>query len=228
MGRFLEIELGGRLAHLVFELVFHFGALAGEEIASGMDLHQIQLTRHVADAGGRAHLQVGVEAVVIVLLSRVERATTAQVELVPDKVQRAAERARVGEGSKVACAIFGAEAGEGKPRDGIIEIDFEEEKSFVVPETDVVPGAEFLDQLSFEQDCLRLVTHDVHFQVANGVHQCPELGIPAQAPRGLEVLADAPAQVARLAHVNDRAKPVLHEVDTRFVREIADLAADFR
>jgi hypothetical protein len=61
----------------------------------------------------------------------------------------------------------------------------------------------------------------------DGFDQCPELGIPPKSARRLEILADAAPQVPGFAHVNDGAKPVFHEVDPRFVREIADFTADF-
>jgi hypothetical protein len=44
----------------------------------------------------------------------------------------------------------------------------------------------------------------------------------------MEILADAAAQVPGFPHVNDRAKPVFHQVDPRFVRQIAYFTADFR
>jgi hypothetical protein len=37
----------------------------------------------------------------------------------------------------------------------------------------------------------------------------------------VEILADALAQAAGLAHVDDRAEAVLHEVDARFVGQLA-------
>ena len=42
----------------------------------------------------------------------------------------------------------------------------------------------------------------------------------------MEILADAFAQVARLADVNDRAEPVAHEIHARLVRQRADFFAD--
>ena len=42
----------------------------------------------------------------------------------------------------------------------------------------------------------------------------------------MEILADALAQIARLADVNDRAEPVPHQIDARFVGERAQFFAD--
>ena len=42
----------------------------------------------------------------------------------------------------------------------------------------------------------------------------------------MEVLADPLAQRTGLAHIDHRAKPVTHQVHTRLVRELADLAAN--
>ena len=42
----------------------------------------------------------------------------------------------------------------------------------------------------------------------------------------MKILADALAQIARLAHVNDRAEAVLVQVHARLMRESAELFAD--
>ena len=42
----------------------------------------------------------------------------------------------------------------------------------------------------------------------------------------MEISADPLAQIARLADVNDRAEPVLHQINARLVRHFAELFAN--
>ena len=53
-----------------------------------------------------------------------------------------------------------------------------------------------------------------------------EFQVPAQTARGLEIMAHALAQIARFAHIDDRAEPVAHQVNARFVRQDAQLLAN--
>src|SRR6266540_6363317 len=60
----------------------------------------------------------------------------------------------------------------------------------------------------------------------DGIDEGVELEVPAQPPRRMEVLADPLPQVARFADVDHRAKPILHQVDARAVRQLAQLVSN--
>ena len=83
----------------------------------------------------------------------------------------------------------------------------------------------FLDEFAFEQQRLGFAADDVDIQIMNGFDKRLELGVPAEVAGRVEILADAPAQVPRLAHVDDRSKPVLHQVDARFVGQFSQFFA---
>ena len=83
-----------------------------------------------------------------------------------------------------------------------------------------------LDEFAFQQQSLRLAADDVKIEIVNGLDQCLELQVPAQPPRRLEILAHPLAQVARLAHVDNRPETVAHQVNARFVRHGTELFAD--
>ncbi len=100
------------------------------------------------------------------------------------------------------------------------------EEPFVVAKTDVVARLIFLDQLAFQQERLRLAAHGVCVKIVNGVDQGVELQIPTHAAGRMEIGADALAQVAGFADINDRAETVLHQIDARLVRQIADFFAN--
>ena len=70
-----------------------------------------------------------------------------------------------------------------------------------------------------------LSTVDFHVSF-DGIHKRPELEIPTQSSGGMKILADALAQIPRLAHVDHRAEPVFHEVHTRSMRQFVDLLPD--
>src|SRR5258707_6337715 len=83
-----------------------------------------------------------------------------------------------------------------------------------------------LDELAFKQKRLRFAAHDVEIEIMNRIHQRLELEVPAHPPGRLEILANALAQVAGLADVDNRAEPVAHQVDAWLVRQGANLLAD--
>src|SRR5207247_10875789 len=120
---------------------------AVEEIAGGERLHQVLLARHVADARRGANLQVRVETMLVIRLARRQRAAAAQVELVPDEIQRAPQRAGAGERTKVTRAVVRFEPRQRETRNRVVEVHLEQKKPFVVAETDVVTRMAFLDQL---------------------------------------------------------------------------------
>src|SRR2546425_11597040 len=84
----------------------------------------------------------------------------------------------------------------------------------------------FLDQLAFEQYRFRFAADDVNVEVVDSLDQRVELQVPAQPSRRMKILAHPLPQIARFAGVNHRPKPVLHEINTRFVRQLAQLAAN--
>src|SRR5689334_8568249 len=116
-----------------------------------------------------------VKAMFVVGLAGGERAATAQVELLPHEGEGAAQRPGIGEGSKISGAVFLAQPSQGKARDGIVQVDLQEEKAFVIAETDVVTRMKFLDQLAFEEQCLRLAPDHVHIKIVDGLDEGAEL-----------------------------------------------------
>lgn len=115
----------------------------------------------------------------VVVLGGVQWTATAKTELLPHALHGAAHRSRAGERTEVASAVFLFESSESKAGNGVLEVDLEQEKSFVVPETDVVAGLELLDEFSFEQESFGLVLYGMGIQIVDGIHQCIELEIPA-------------------------------------------------
>src|SRR5665213_2228567 len=112
----------------------------------------------------------------------------------------------MGERPEVTRAIVLLQSRQHEARDGIVKVDLDEEKSFVVAKTDVVTRLIFLDELAFQQKRLRFAAHDVGVKIMNRLDQRVELEVPAHPPRRMEISGDTLAQITRLADVNDRAK----------------------
>ncbi len=85
-------------------------------------------------------------------------------------------------------AVVLLEAGEGEARDGVVQVDLEQEEPLVVAEADVVTRMKFLDELAFEQQRLGFAADDVDIEIVDGLDERLELEVPAQAARGLEIL----------------------------------------
>ncbi len=84
----------------------------------------------------------------------------------------------------------------------------------------------FLDELALQQEGLRFAADDVTIEIVNRLDEGLEFQVPAHAARRLEIVADAFAQIAGFADVNDRAEAVAHHVDPRFVGQGTQLFAD--
>ena len=152
-----------------------------------------------------------------------ERAAPAQVELAPHQRERVAQRTGVNERPEVTSPVGRANPREGETRNGIVEVDLEQEEPFVVAEADIVARVKILDQLAFEQQRLGLAPDHMHVEIVNGFDQGVELEIPAHPPRRMKILANPLAEIARLANVDDGAEAVLHEVHARLVGKLAEL-----
>ena len=213
------VVLGRRgFLHLLPQLLLHLRALAGKEVTRRRHLHQILLARHVADARRGAVFQVRIKAMLVIAVGRCQWPAPAQVILASHQGQRAAQRARVRERPEVARAVVLLQAREREPRDRVVQVHLQHHELLVIAEADVVARVEFLDELAFQQQRLRLAPHDVEIEIEDGLDQGLELQVPAQPPGGLEILADALAQIPRLTHIDHRPEAVTHQVNARLVR----------
>ena len=95
----------------------HFVGLAVQKIAGGHDLLPIILARDVADARRGAVFEMAVEAMLVILLARRERAAAAQIEFAPRQRQRVARRGGMRERPEVTRAVVLLQAREHEARD---------------------------------------------------------------------------------------------------------------
>jgi hypothetical protein len=114
--------------------------------------------------------------------NRREGAAAAQVELSAHQRERVAQGAGIREWSEVTRPVVFAQPGEREVRDRVAQVHFEHQEPLVVAEADVVTRVEFLDELAFQQQRLRLAPHDVEIEIVNGIGQRLELQVPAQSP----------------------------------------------
>src|SRR5438552_2206504 len=169
---------------------------------------------------------MSVEAVPIIPLVRRQRPATAQVKLPPHQSQSAPQCSGVRERTKITGAIVLLKPGESKSGDRVVQIDLEQQESFVIAKADVVTRMKLLDQLALEQQRFRFAAHQVKIKIVNSFHERFEFQIPTYPPRRLEILGHALAQIPGFANINNRPEPVAHQVDARFMRQAADLLAN--
>ncbi len=200
--------------------------MAGEEIARGLYLLKVLLAGDIVDAWRGAVLKVRVQTMPVVPLRRSQGPAAAQMILPAHQRQRAAQRAGIGKWPEVACPVILLEACQGEPGNRIIEIDLEQQETFVVPKTDVVTRMEFFDQFAFEQQRLGFAADEMEIEIMNAFDERLEFQIPAHSPGRLEVLADPLAQIPGFADINHGPEAVAHQVNARLMRQGADFLAD--
>ena len=63
-------------------------------------------------------------------------------------------------------------------------------------------------------------------EITNCLDERVEFQVPAIAPAGLKILADALAQIQRLAHIDDRAEAVLVQIHAGLMRDGSQFFTD--
>jgi hypothetical protein len=159
---------------------------------------------------------------IIILVWRQGAAPT-QIKLPANEGKGISQSAGIWEWAEIPGPIVLLETCEAKPGNGIVEIEFEQEETLVIPETNVVAGMKLLNELAFKEERFGVAFNDMYVQIVNCLDQRIELQIPPKPARGMKVLSDAFAQIARFADVNDRSESVLHEVNAWPVRQITEL-----
>ena len=119
---------------------------------------------------------------------------------------------------EVARAIVFFESCQPETRPFLGQVNFDNEKPFIVPEGNVVTRPVFLDQFAFEQNRFRIAAHGMRVEIPDGIKHGPCFQIGLCNFRGNKVRADAFAQISRFTDINHAIKAVAHQVDTGFVR----------
>lgn len=164
----------------------------------------------------------------MIFLSWLAAPTTAEAKLLVEPRNRSPQGTRVSERSKIAGAIVFFQARQDKAWPWIRGIDLCEKEALVIPEADVVPRSILLDELAFEQKCLLLIADQMYFEIPYGVEESPGFVIGSLLSRGHEVVPQPLAQVTGFSHVDDRAKTVQHEVDSRLMRDVPEAGSHVR
>lgn len=134
----------------------------------------------------------------------------------------------MGERTKVAGTLAATQAGEAEAGKGFGEIDADEEEAFIVDEVGVVFRFPLLDEAPLEEECFGVGFDLNDIEIGDQFDEGADFrGVVVIAGRS-EVGADPFAQGLGFPHVNDAPQAVLHEVDARFFRELADLFLEVR
>src|SRR5687768_9131468 len=101
------------------------------------------------------------------------------------------------ERAKIAGAVILFQPSEGEAGNGVVEVDLQEQETFVVAEADVVARVKLLDEAAFKQERFGLAFDQVDVEIVNRVDQCIELQIPSLAARRVKILRHALPEVTR-------------------------------
>ena len=116
----------------------------------------------------------------------------ARAAMIPDNyIERVVSFARQGFkdiSPEIAGAIVLFKTREREARNRVVQIDFEHEETFVVAEAHIIPRMEFLDELAFKQQRLRLAPDYMEIKILNTLDQRLEFQIPSQPSRRLKIL----------------------------------------
>jgi len=99
----------------------------------------------------------------------------------------------------------------------VLVLDADERIRLIVPEQDVVPGFEALDEVVFQEERFNLCIGDDDFHIVHlGDH---DLEAPVVIPARMEIRVHPRAKVLGLAHIQHFPVHILVLVHTRFGRE---------
>ena len=221
-GRGLELQIVGRRLHVRGQAVQHLAAAAAQEQVRL--LHQLPIGAQAdqADAGGAAAADLVEHAGTGPALIDIVRAG-AQQERLLQGVQGAVHRPGGGEGAEILPLD-----GMGAPMLAdlwrvVVPADQDLGKALVVPQQNVEPRLEGLDQIDLEEQGLGLgAGGDEHHGPGQMHHVGDALGV--EAPLG--VLDHPLLQGPGLAHIEHLPALAQHAVDTGAVRQALHLVGD--
>ena len=107
--------------------------------------------------------------------------------------------------------------GEKYPGIFFLQRDFNVRIGLVILEKRVVLGTMLLDQVIFKNQCLQLGVCHYIFEISDPADHVLDLGTPAQF--FYEILVHASLQIHCLTDIQDRVRPVVHDIHARSVRQ---------
>ena len=213
----LKLEILGRPIHLGLQLAEHPVRVAVEKVHQLLDGGAIFLAALLADAGTAAHLDVVVETGAGIVAG--DGAVAVQVgKDTAQRIERSIAVGGAGVGAEVARPVLLHPAHDLDTREILLPVDLDVGKLAVVLEPDVVVRPVALDQLVLEDQRFQLGLGHPPGDVLDLGHQ--RLGFGVLLGRGMEIAAHPVLEHDGLAHIDDLALPIAHEVAARLVRQI--------
>ncbi len=217
-GRGLEFEGLGRALHAGLESLDELAVAAAQEQADVPDLLGVDRRVDLVDAGGRAALDLILEAGPLAMLEH-EVGAGPELEVAVDHAQGMSGRARRVVGAEVAGPVLADVADDLELGPGAVGVEAQDQVLLVVAKFDVEAGLVPLDEVVLEQHRLLVVGGDDRLDVAEELAQT---GDELACVVAVEVLAYAQTQTPSLAHIDDATLAVAHDVDTRIHRQALD------
>lgn len=130
--------------------------------------------------------------------------------------------------SEILCPVIFSYPGQLKLRPGILQVNFHEEKSFIIPESDIVFGSVLLDQLPLEEQRLLFVSDDVILEIPDALNQRAGFVLGETLPRGIEIGRQPLPEILGLTDIDDGPEAILVKIDPGFVGNLTQLLVELR
>ena len=140
-----------------------------------------------------------------------------QREQPPQKFQAVLHRRSIGIGPKIPRPILHKPPGDKNPGESLLHGNFHIGIALVILEADIIVGTVLLDEVAFQNQSLHLGARHDGLEICNMGNHCPNLGSMVLAT--LEILPHPVLQHHSLAHIDDSALLILHEINPGTVRQ---------
>lgn len=114
---------------------------------------------------------MSVEAVFVIVFVGGKRSTTAQVKLLADVGKRPADRPRTGKRAVVSAIVVLFQSCQSEAGYRVVEVNLEQQESFVVSKADIIARFEFLNKSAFEEQGVGIAFNLVSVKIVDCVNQ---------------------------------------------------------
>ena len=182
------------------------------------DIGLIERRLDQPDAGRRAAIDLVLQTGTAAIPEKAILALSDQKQLL-QQIERLAHRAGIGERSEVTPLAGTRAAMETQAWELMIKVSVDIGIALVVTQHHVVTRSQFLDEIAFKDQRFSLVGGDRDLDPRDMDDHRRDLD--RMAGLAIEILADALAQIARLADIDDLCALVQHAIDASVIGQLA-------
>ncbi len=198
--------------HPLLQLTLYIIRPSFKKEQGGADHRTVVLLPHLADAGGEASLDVVLKARTLG-----HRAARTQRKKTPQELQAVPQRRHIRIGAEVARAVTQHTPRDKDARKSLLHRHLDIGVTLIVLQPYIITRPMFLDQVRLKDQRLHLVRRHDRLKVSDMRDHCAHLWRVVSA--ALKILPNTVFEDNCLAHIDDFSVIVLHNVDSRTVRQ---------